>query len=88
MADITLNFNTTKISFSKLKFQARFEQQMSIETHKGVKYLVADSNNSGIVHLAHWLALSHFRSCHVHHPAQVLVYVIQDGFRKHVRQLQ
>jgi len=55
------------------------------ETHEGVEYLVADSDKSGIVHLAHWMALSHFCSCQVHHPAQVLVYVIQDGFCKHVR---
>jgi len=54
------------------------------ETHEGVENLVADSDNSGIVHSTHWMALSHFRSCQVHHPAQVLVYVIQDGFRKHV----
>ena len=59
--------------------------QNNRETHEGVEYLVADSDDSGIVYLAHWLALSHFCSCQVHHPAQVLVYVIQDGFRKHVR---
>jgi hypothetical protein len=60
------------------------ENKENRETHERIEYLVANSDKSGVVHSAHRLAMSHFCGCQVHHPAQVMVYVMQDGFHKHV----
>lgn len=57
---------------------------MSITTYKRVKDLVADGDNCCVVHLAHWVALPDFCSCHVHNPAQVQVHVVKDCISKHV----
>lgn len=79
----------SKMSFYKIKFQSQsLMVDQYITTHKRVEYLVAYSNNSSIVHLAHRLALPHLCGCHVHHPAQVLVYVVENRISKHVCQLE
>lgn len=57
-------------------------------THKRVEYLVANGDDSSIVHLAHRMALPHLCGRHVHHPAQVKVYVAEDRISKHVCQLE